>query len=154
MRTWVWRAVVLAILHAAAQTAVAAIRIHNPPATLLAQTLTLAFLVAIPLAWGAVDARRRPACTMTWFYTALLAGPLAGLLGVLAQSTLVDATGLEALPTALTGGAAFTALLIAAPALLGTLLGRRPTPKATPADQPTPPADRVPKSTPPGESTP
>ncbi|MGO1048749.1 B-4DMT family transporter [Crossiella sp. CA198] len=137
MRSWVWRGLVLAVLHAAAQTAVAAIRVHNPPATTLTQTLTLGFLVALVLAWGTVDGRRRPACAMTWFYTGLLAGPIAGLLGVLAQSALVDATGLESLGTAMTGGAAFTALLIAGPALLGTLLGRRP---QTPAAQPPGPA--------------
>ncbi len=133
------RGVVLGAAHACAQTAVAAVRVYNPDATTLTRVLVLGLVVALALAWGVVDGRHRPGCAMNWFYAGLVAGPLAGLAGVAAQSVLVDATGVEALGTALTGGAAFTALLVAAPALAGMLLGRRPA-KVTPSAAP-PPAD-------------
>jgi hypothetical protein len=47
------------------------------------------------------------------------------LLGVIGRGTLVDQTGVWALGSALTGGAAFTALVILVPAGLGLAVGGR-----------------------------
>ena len=79
---------------------------------------------AAAVIWGAVDRLRElPSAGMQWFIAALIAGPFAGALGVIGAALLVDQTGQEALWVALTGGAAFTALLVLAPAGLGMLLG-------------------------------
>ena len=59
---------------------------------------------------------------MVWFAAGLVAGPLAGLASVVGRS-LVDQTGLESLGPALTGGAAFTALLVMATAAIGMGIG-------------------------------
>ncbi len=115
----------MAVAHAAVQTALAALAVRQPDLGATLRPVALAVVVAIALAWGGLDGRRnRPGQSMDWFVAALIAGPLAGLLGVIARAVLVDQTGLEALGPALTGGAAFTALLVLVPAAAGLLLGR------------------------------
>lgn len=64
-----------------------------------------------------------------------LAGPLAGLLGWAVEGLFVDASGSEELLVELTGGAAFTALLVLLPAALGLFVGGRVRP-ADPEPEP------------------
>jgi hypothetical protein len=69
---------------------------------------------------------------MCWFFASLVAGPLAGVVGVVGTGLLVDQTGVESLWPALTGGAAFTALVVLASAAAGMGLGNLlPQPKGT-----------------------
>lgn len=123
MRPWFVRALWMGLLHGAVQTGVSAVAVRSPEATSV-RPIALGLLVAAALLWGAVDRLRElPSPGMQWFIAALIAGPFAGALGVIGSALLVDQTGQEALWVALTGGAAFTALLVLAPAGLGLLLG-------------------------------
>jgi hypothetical protein len=111
------------LLHGAVQTGVSAVAVRSPEATSV-RPIALGLLVAAAVIWGAVDRLRElPSPGMQWFIASLIAGPFAGALGVIGSALLVDQTGQEALWVALTGGAAFTALLVLAPAGLGLLLG-------------------------------
>jgi hypothetical protein len=78
--------------------------------------------------WRAVDRRE-----MVWLLAALVTGWGAGVLGVIGRAIFVDQTGVSELGNALTGGAAFTALLVVVPAGVGLLAGRwiRPPGRAT-----------------------
>ncbi len=123
MRPWFVRALWMGLLHGAVQTGVAAVAVRSPEATSV-RPIALSLLIVAAVLWGAVDtARDLEGRGMQWFTAALIAGPFAGALGVIGSSLLVDQTGQEALWVALTGGAAFTALLVLAPAGLGMLLG-------------------------------
>ena len=123
MRPWFVRALWMGLLHGAVQTGVAAVAVRSPEATSVGP-IAIGLLIAAALIWGAVDTLRDlPSRGMQWFIAALIAGPFAGALGVIGSALLVDQTGQEALWVALTGGAAFTALLVLAPAGLGMLLG-------------------------------
>ncbi len=124
MRPWFVRALWMGLLHGAVQTGVSAVAVRSPEATSV-RPIALGLLVAAAVIWGAVDRLRElPSPGMQWFIASLIAGPFAGALGVIGSALLVDQTGQEALWVALTGGAAFTALLVLAPAGLGLLLGR------------------------------
>jgi hypothetical protein len=115
----------MTVVHTAGQTVTAFVRAWAPTWVSIAGASTLGLVVGIAVAWGAADGwlrRDRPATT--WLVAALVTGPVAGLLGVIAQAVLVDATGLAAVWPALTGGAAFTALLVLVPAAAGTGAGR------------------------------
>ncbi|HWE88142.1 MAG TPA: B-4DMT family transporter [Pseudonocardiaceae bacterium] len=135
MRRWLVRGGGMAVLHALTQTLLAAAEIDHPGAMSLIRPLALAGLVGAACLWSAIDGWRRvPGRGMAWFWAALFGGLLAGLLGVLGQALFVDQSGLSALAPALTGGAAFTALLIMVPAGLGLAVGGRLTaPRARPA---------------------
>jgi hypothetical protein len=136
MRRWLVRGGGMAVLHAGTQTVLAAAQIDHPGAMSLVRPLALAGLVGAACLWSAIDGWRRvPDRGMAWFWAALLGGVLAGVLGVLGQAVFVDQTGLSALAPALTGGAAFTALLIMVPAGLGLAVGGRltaPPPRPSP----------------------
>jgi MFS family permease len=113
----------MGLLHGAVQTGVAAVAVRSPEASSVGP-IAIGLLIAAAVIWGAVDTLRDlPSRGMQWFIAALIAGPFAGALGVIGSALLVDQTGAEGLWVALTGGAAFTALLILAPAGLGMLLG-------------------------------
>ncbi|HEU5472824.1 MAG TPA: B-4DMT family transporter [Actinophytocola sp.] len=125
MRTWLLRGGVLAVLHAAAQVAVAAFTARNPTAQTTIAAIVLAVLVGVAAVWGALDRWRgldRP--EVTWLIAALVAGWGAGVLSVIGRAAFVDQTGASELGSALTGGAAFTALLVFVPAVAGLLAGR------------------------------
>ncbi|MCG8923547.1 B-4DMT family transporter [Lentzea sp. CC55] len=123
MRPWFVRALWMGLLHGAVQTGVAAVGVRSPEAGAV-RPIAIGLLIAAAVIWGAVDTLRDlEGRGMQWFVAALIAGPFAGALGVVGSALLVDQTGQEALWVALTGGAAFTALLVLAPAGLGMLLG-------------------------------
>lgn len=126
MQPWLVRGVAMGVVNAIAQTIVAMFAVNHPTNSVV-QPVAIALLVGVALLWGGIDGwlRRFPRRGMAWFYGALIGGELAGVLGVIGQGVLVDQTGTSALWPAMTGGAAFTALLIMAPGALGLLVGGR-----------------------------
>lgn len=125
MRTWLLRGGVLAVVHAAAQTLVAGFTVRNPTAQTTLAAIVLGVLVGVVAVWGVIDTWRAvPGRETAWLIAALITGWGAGILGVIGRAIFVDQTGVSELGGALTGGAAFTALLVFVPAGLGLLAGR------------------------------
>jgi hypothetical protein len=125
MRTWLLRGGVLAVVHAAAQTLVAAFTVRNPTSQGTVAAVVLGVLVGVAAVWGVLDTWRAvPRRETAWLIAALVAGWGAGVLGVMGRAIFVDQTGVSELGNALTGGAAFTALLVFVPAGIGMLAGR------------------------------
>ncbi|HTI26584.1 MAG TPA: B-4DMT family transporter [Kutzneria sp.] len=125
MRVWLVRGLVLAVVHAAVQTAQAWVRAGDPTAVGWLRPTALGVLVAVAVVWGGIDGwRGHEGRGLAWFKASLVAGPVGGVLGVLGQGVFVDDTGAEALPVAITGGAAFIALLVLVPAAVGLLFGK------------------------------
>ncbi|WP_447003172.1 B-4DMT family transporter [Saccharothrix isguenensis] len=123
MRAWLVRGFWMGLFHGGVQTGTSAVSAHSPEAASSIRYIAIALVVVIGLLWGAVDAwRQLEGRGMVWFTAALVAGPLAGIAGVVGRS-LVDQTGLEALWPALTGGAAFTALVVMGTAAIGIGIG-------------------------------
>jgi hypothetical protein len=117
------------------QTGTSAVSVHSPEAASSIRYIAIGLVVVVGLMWGALDAwRGLDGGGMVWFRAALVAGPLAGIAGVVGRS-LVDQTGLESLGPALTGGAAFTALLVMATAAVGMGIGNA-LPQPTGSGQP------------------
>lgn len=136
MRTWLLRGCVFAVLNAVAQTGIAAVAVYHAGTLTWLRPLALGLLAGIGVLWGAVDTWfRRLDRGVNWVKAAVLAGLLAGVLAVIGRAAFVDETGIWALEDALTGGAAFTALLVLIPAGLGLLLGLLLEPHAA-ADHP------------------
>ncbi|TCP46267.1 hypothetical protein EV191_11464 [Tamaricihabitans halophyticus] len=126
MSAWIPRALTLAIVHAAVQVALAAVEAHMPTDLNLVRPIVVALLVGVAALWGALDGWSRLVDRgRTWFIAALVAGPVSGVLAVIGRATMVDQTGVSELGPALTGGAAFIALLIMVPAGLGLVVGGR-----------------------------
>lgn len=124
-RSWLLRGGVLAVVHAAAQTLVAGFTVRDPTGQGTLAALVLGVLVGVAAVWGVLDTWRglsRP--EIIWLIAALVAGWGAGVLGVIGRSVFVDQTGVSELGSALTGGAAFTALLVFVPAGAGLLAGK------------------------------
>ncbi len=114
----------MGLLHGGVQVGTEAVAVHSPGASSSLRYIALGLVVVAGVLWGALDAwRQLDGRGMVWFFAALVAGPVAGVVGVLGKSLLVDRTGTEALGAALTGGAAFTALLVLATAGIGMGLG-------------------------------
>ena len=114
----------MALVTAVAQTVLATVKVYHPDSMTLLEPLTLGLLAGVGVLWGAVDTwYRRVDRGIVWLKASILAGLLSGLLGVIGQAAFVDQTGISALGPALSGGAAFTALLVLIPAGLGLLLG-------------------------------
>jgi hypothetical protein len=126
MPSWIPRALGMAFLHATAAVATAKFAVFQPTDVTLVTTITLAVLVGSAALWSAIDAWvGLDEAGRTWFVAALVAGVTSGVLTVVGKAAFVDRTGVSALASALTGGAAFTALLIMVPAGLGLVVGRR-----------------------------
>jgi hypothetical protein len=137
----------MALLHAIADTALAKAAVYEPTGLTTAKIVVIALLVGAAALWSAVDGWRRLRDRgRTWVIAALVAGEASAVLSVIGQATLVDQSGTSQLWPALTGGAAFTALLVLIPAGLGMFAGgqlqpmRRPspTPRSRPAPGPRP----------------
>jgi hypothetical protein len=124
MRTWLLRGAVMAVVHAVAETARADFGVHHPTSRTLFEALTLGMLVGVAAVWGAVDRWRDVEdAGRAWLIASLVAGWGAAVLGVIGKSVFVDQTGVADLGGALTGGAAFTALLVLIPAAIGLAAG-------------------------------
>ena len=124
MQRWLVRGLIMAVVNGAAQTVLGAIEAGHPTSDDVVEPITIAVLAGVALCWGAVDGwLRKPGRGMVWFYASLIGGLLAGVLGVIGKAAFVDATGVWELSSALTGGAAFTALLILIPAAVGLAVG-------------------------------
>ncbi|XVV01483.1 B-4DMT family transporter [Actinosynnema sp. CA-248983] len=124
MRRWLPRGLWMGLLHGGVQVGTDAVAVHSPGAASSLRYIALGLVVVAGVLWGALDGWRQLAGPgMVWFFAALVAGPVAGVAGVLGKSLVVDQTGLESLGAALTGGAAFTALLVMASAGIGLALG-------------------------------
>lgn len=150
MQPWLVRGVAMGVVYAAAETVLAEIQIGHPTSGSVVSPVALAVLVGVSGMWGGVDGwLRKRNRGMNWFYGGLVGGVLAGLLSVIAKAIFVDQTGVWALASALTGDAAFVALLIMVPGGLGIAVGGRldpPNRKRGAArkqpTQPTPPQGR------------
>lgn len=147
----------MAVLHAVADTALAKATVYNPTGLLTTKIVVIALLVGAAALWGALDAwLGRRDSGRTWVIASLFAGLASGVLYVIGRGIFVDMSGSQELWPALTGGAAFTALLVLVPAGLGLLFGGRitkPEPgaaqaPAAPKPSPTPRPRRAPSSTP------
>ena len=116
----------MAVLHGAAITLLAKYAVYHPTDQTLVISIALAVLVGAAALWSALDAwRGLPDRGKVWFISALVAGPVAGILYVIGRAVFVDQTGVSELGGALTGGAAFSALLVLIPAGLGLFVGGR-----------------------------
>ncbi|HKN99880.1 MAG TPA: B-4DMT family transporter [Pseudonocardiaceae bacterium] len=126
MQPWLVRGCVMAVVYAAAETVLAKVQVTAPGAGSVLDPVVLALLVGVGLLWGGIDGwLRRPRAGMQWFYAGLLGGLLAGVISVTTRALFVDQTGVWALGSALTGDAAFIALLIMLPGALGVAVGGR-----------------------------
>jgi len=140
---WLTRGLVMAVVHAAAMTLLAKWSVFHPTGQTLLTSLTIAVLVGVAALWSAVDGWRGvPDRGRAWFIAALVAGVVSGILYVIGRAIFVDQTGTAELRAALTGGAAFSALLILLPAGLGLFVGSRiRRPSASAEDDTDEPAD-------------
>lgn len=110
----------MAIVHAGAETLRADFGVQHPTSRTLFEAVTLGVLVGVAAVWGALDKwRGAEDAGRTWLIASLIAGWGAAILGVIGKSVFVDQTGVADLGSALTGGAAFTALLVLIPAVIG-----------------------------------
>lgn len=126
MRPWLIRGLAMALLHTVAAVLLAKSEVFHPTDVSVITAAVIAVLVGAAALWSALDAwLRRPEAGKTWFITAIIAGPVSGVLSVAGKAMFVDQTGMSELGPALTGGAAFTALLVLIPAGLGLLVGGR-----------------------------
>ncbi|MFL6119378.1 B-4DMT family transporter [Actinophytocola sp.] len=133
MRAWLVRGGVMAVVQAVAETVRADYGVAHPTSRTLFEAVTLGVLVGVAAVWGAVDKWRGVEdAGRTWLIASLIAGWGAAILGVVGKSIFVDQTGVADLGSALTGGAAFTALLVLIPAAIG--LGAGTWIRATKAD--------------------
>jgi hypothetical protein len=155
MRPWLTRGLGMALLHAIADTALAKAAVYEPTGLLTVKIVVIALLVGAAALWSAIDAwLRRDELGRTWVIASLFAGLASGVLYVIGRGIFVDQSGTEELWPALTGGAAFTALLVLVPAGLGMLVGgrlTRPEPAAA-EEKPSPtPRRRRPSPAPRGD---
>lgn len=110
----------MAVVHAAAETVRADFGVQHPTSRTLFEAIVLGVLVGAAAVWGAVDRWRGVEdAGRAWLIASLVAGWGAAILGVIGKSIFVDQTGVADLGSALTGGAAFTALLVLIPAAIG-----------------------------------
>lgn len=144
MPAWLSRALVLAVLHGAGAVVLAQLKLSGVGSPTVLTWIIFALLIGVSLLWGSIDGWQRlqqPA--QTWFVAGIVGGLVSGVLNVAGRALFVDQTGASALGVQLTSGAAFTALLIIVPAVLGVLVGSRldaPPRAEPPAESPEPPA--------------
>lgn len=116
----------MAVLHGVALTLLAKYAVYHPTDQTLVTSLALAVLVGAAALWSALDAWRDLVDRgRAWFIAALVTGVVSGILYVIGRAVFVDQTGVSELGGALTGGAAFSALLVLVPAGLGLFVGGR-----------------------------
>jgi hypothetical protein len=138
MRPWLTRGVVLALVLSCADVGLAAMAVRTSSLGTV-RPIVLGVIAGAAALWAALDGwRRLDDRGQAWLFASLFAGFTSGLLRVIGRAVFVDETGLSSLGSALTGDAAFTALLFLIPAGLGLLVGgrlaQRETTKAGPAE--------------------
>lgn len=128
---WLVRAALMMILHVAVRTALGYVALYWPTSGQLPRTAGLLVVLAAALLWSGVDALRenvddddRDDLILRWLKAAVLAGPVAGLLGWAVEGLFIDSVGTSELTAEVIGGGAFTALLIFLPAMLGMAFGK------------------------------
>lgn len=115
----------MTVVHAAAETVRADFGVHHPTSRTVFEAIMLGVLVGVAAVWSAVDTWRDvPDRGRAWLVAALITGWAAAVLGIVGKSVFVDQSGVADLRSAMTGGAAFTALLVLIPAGIGMLAGR------------------------------
>src|SRR5882724_9650347 len=125
MRFWLIRGVVLAFVLAGADVGLAALAVHDSNLTVL-RSITLGVVAGLAALWAAVDGWKRiDDRGRAWVLASIIAGFGSGLLRVIGKAIFVDETGLSSLGSALTGDAAFGALIVLIPAGLGLFVGAR-----------------------------
>ncbi|MEV4312210.1 hypothetical protein [Actinocrispum sp. NPDC049592] len=138
MRFWLIRGGVLAFVLAGADVGLAAVAVHNSDITVL-RSIVLGVVAGLAALWAAADGWHQTLDRgRGWVIAAIIAGFASGVLRVIGKAIFVDETGLSSLGSALTGDAAFGALLVLVPAglglLVGSRIGQRDTAKAGPAE--------------------
>ncbi|WP_209646817.1 hypothetical protein [Kibdelosporangium banguiense] len=125
MRFWLTRGFVLAFVLAGADVGLAAIAVHTSSLSVI-RSIVLGVVAGAAALWAALDGWHQLADRgRIWVLAAVIAGFASGLLRVIGKAIFVDETGLSSLGSALTGDAAFGALVILVPAGLGLLVGSR-----------------------------
>lgn len=125
MRFWLIRGFVLAFVLAGADVGLAAIAVHTSSLGVI-RSIVLGVVAGAAALWAALDGwRQLDDRGRVWVLAAVVAGFASGLLRVIGKAIFVDETGMSSLGSALTGDAAFGALVILVPAGLGLLVGSR-----------------------------
>jgi hypothetical protein len=123
MRYWVIRGAVLAVVLAGADVGLAALAVHTSTLGPL-RSIVLGVVAGTAALWAALDGwKGLDDRARAWVLAAIVAGFGSGLLRVIGKAIFVDETGVSALGSALTGDAAFGALVVLIPAGLGLLVG-------------------------------
>jgi hypothetical protein len=138
MRFWLIRGAVLAFVLAGADVGLAALAVHDSNLTVL-RSISLGVVAGLAALWAAFDGwKRADERGRAWVLASIIAGFGSGLLRVVGKAVFVDETGLSSLGSALTGDAAFGALIVLIPAGLGLFVGarlsQRDTAKAEPVE--------------------
>jgi hypothetical protein len=119
------RGLVLAFVLAGADVGLAALAVHSSSLGVL-RSIVLGVVAALAALWAALDSwRRLDDRGRAWVLAAIVAGFGSGLLRVIGKAIFVDETGLSALGSALTGDAAFGALVVLVPAGIGLFVGEK-----------------------------
>lgn len=125
MRFWLIRGFVLAFVLAGADVGLAAIAVQTSSLGVI-RSVVLGVVAGLAALWAALDGwRQLDDRGRVWVLAAVIAGFASGLLRVIGKAIFVDETGMSSLGSALTGDAAFGALVILIPAGLGLLVGGR-----------------------------
>lgn len=125
MRFWLIRGFVLAFVLAGADVGLAAIAVQTSSLGVI-RSVVLGVVAGLAALWAALDGwRQLDDRGRVWVLAAVIAGFASGLLRVIGKAIFVDETGMSSLGSALTGDAAFGALVILIPAGLGLLVGSR-----------------------------
>lgn len=119
------------LVHVAARTALGFAALSWPTSGQLQRIIGVVVVVVIAALWAGLDSLRenpdddeRDDLMQRWLKAAVLAGPVAGLVGWAIEGLFIDSIGTSALAGNIIGGGAFTALLIFVPAMIGVAFGR------------------------------
>lgn len=131
VREWLTRAGFMVLLHVAVRTTLGLAALSWPTSGPTQRTAGLVVVVVVAMVWAGLDALRErtddePGADLTvrWLKAAVLAGPVAGLVGWAVEGIFIDSSGTSTLLGDVLGGGAFTALLILVPAVVGLAFGR------------------------------
>ncbi|MFV9452110.1 B-4DMT family transporter [Rhodococcus sp. NM-2] len=131
-RRWLIRGLVLAVVHVLVRAAMGVGVTNHPSSDSALRLLAIGAVVVVALVWGILDGickgRDSPSAqnadlTIIWLEAAAVAAVLAGVLAwIVGQATSIG-VGRNSLFFEATSGAAFTLMLIFAPAVAGSIVG-------------------------------